>query len=416
MGKNAIIVGSGLAGYALAYKLRKRGEPVTVVTTKKRATSFFSGAFDVARMSYAGCNFASSMEVNIEECVQSTLRTNPDHPYKRISTDERVIVRLLRENLGLFGPLARAGFEVTMPGMKNLAAVTSIGTIHPALMFASSVSPMEIEDVIHGRTIFAGIRGHRDFVAEFASKTFDEVREKVFGDGVMASKAYEFSLKRRTSSAGLSNAMLAMALDDPVEFENLIGGLRRVRDELHPTMFVIPCAVGVSRFDAHLAKLRSELGNVTLALPMIDSLNGVRLTNAIDVALVDLEVEIVAGRATNIDFERGAAIIDGGGGRSFEREYDRLFVCSGKYVGGGLEVDRHGVHSLLSSEEPAPEMIESGAKSFADNFAPMMKGAFERDLPANVRIAGSAISGLDHATSGCSAGIAILTSLSASQF
>jgi glycerol-3-phosphate dehydrogenase subunit B len=325
------VIGSGMAGLSAALFAANRGID-TVLIGRTGEIIFATGLLDLM-----GVHPVESGRVRRDPfaAVASLVKDIPSHPYARLSADA---IRAAFDELVAF--LGRNGLAYTGYARRNAQVLTSAGTLKvtyrvPATMWrgvrvSAGQAPCLLVDI-------QGMKG-------FSARQIAAVR----GADWPALRTATVSFPDAAPGVEVLPERLARSLEveaGRARFAAVVRPLLRAGETLG-----LPAILGVSRSSAVCADFERRIGAPLFEIPVIPpGTTGLRLKETFERGLaqkVRLHLEAsVLGAATD---PRGVFLMDVG--RS-EKETgiaaQAVILATGRFMGGGLRADRHGVHEPL---------------------------------------------------------------------
>mgnify|MGYP001418032405 FL=1 len=322
------VIGSGLAGFAASVFALERGIHCAQVGNTG-AIAYTTGYFDLLGSHqhrllndpWAGLDLLQS--------------TESDHPLSRIAkADIRTAFDRFTQTL------TEMGISYTKAGDRNLFALTPAGTLKPTLSV-----PMTMQSGIEPRD-----RGAKVLIADFLGLQGFSANEfvangKVFWPQLSATR---LAFPDMESGAQVFPEVMARALEVPVNRERLAERLKAVLGDAES--IGIPAIMGIHKPDHVHAELERLVGVPLFEIPtMPPAVPGIRLREMFEqtfpakgLTLVPQQkverLELTEGGATlHLKDSYGDVVI----------ETDATILATGRFLSGGLQADRQGVHETL---------------------------------------------------------------------
>jgi len=320
MGKKIAVIGSGLAGTAAALACGP-GSGLTIISAGGGATSFCSGALDVAGDVNAPDNRPDLVGTDVAANIRSLISSRPRHAYALLAGGSEAgaaeVLELVKQSVGELFP-SDGLVDLEGDAGHNRPCFTSLGTVKFTALYPTRTARPDSPAM--ERPLVVGISRLLDFDPE----TWGLV-------------AAENSSRLGRELAPLACSMIA---------RDMGAFAKAVRDALDratdATCVVLPPVLPVRQRREALAVLDSELSlpaYETLSLP--PSVPGIRIS----AQLADRARErgVMTVRAMAVGFEADgksvkSLVVDAAGEIS-RIEADAFVLATGKFVGGGIIKD-----------------------------------------------------------------------------
>ena len=327
------VIGSGMAGLSAAVFAAERGLS-TVVVGRTGEIIFATGFLDLLAVPAP----ESGTVWEDPWAALAALRTaQPRHPYARIPPDR---IRAAVDRLVAF--LASQGLPYAGEADRNVQAVTSVGTLKTTyrvpLTAWNGVAALQRRDPC----LLADIRGLKGFSAAQIAGTL--------GDTWPGLRTTRLELPGGTASGEVFAERLARALELPSAREALATELRAGLGDA--AAVGLPAVLGVSGSAEVLRDLERRLGVPVFEIPtMPPGVTGLRLKEAFERGLKALGVTLcLESRVTRAEPAPGGGFrLQAGPLREAEEviEARAVILATGRFLGGGLQADRHAIREPL---------------------------------------------------------------------
>jgi glycerol-3-phosphate dehydrogenase subunit B len=329
-----LIVGGGLAGLVAAWRAQKAGLKTVVVAETPGSLPFSSGALDLLAVYPTE---TKRYRVRPWEALSELIEAEPDHPYGRLGlrgvrTAVEAFISYLEK-----GPLA-----YYCRRDDNMAIVTGAGTIKPTYAVSVSMRNNRLAWKERRPTLILGFEGLPDFSPE---QVVANLQDRWSGlKAARLDRSIFLDRDRR-----LTVTELASAFERPDCRERFATAVKPI---LGNSQYLgLPAVLGYDRVALVCNDLEEMLGLKVFEIPLLaPSLPGMRLSDLLKRDLL----------AAGVDYRQGAPIrrVDGRGrsvtvvlrtGKSREEPIPakHFVVATGRFFGGGLEANQHGVRETL---------------------------------------------------------------------
>jgi glycerol-3-phosphate dehydrogenase subunit B len=331
--RDVVVVGGGLSGCWAAATAAQAGARVTLVRSALGATAVSSGAIDFVPVTEATAAAA---------WLDRLPRSDPYHPYLVEGT-----APLLDELHTEAARLATALEAARLPHWLNLAepvVVAAItGQVRGAGLIQSSIAAGDLRGA--DSIAVAGIEGLGRMQPALISAAIGDWRSP---RTAVASLSVELSTGDLGAIAGdLDDASVARAVEAPGGAEALGGAIRASLGRARPDRVLLPAVLGLDDVQATASRVEEAAGvAVAELLSPPPSAPGWRLQAACDRIAAHSGVRIVTGSVTRAVREQGLVVaVEAPDGTT--HPCDVLILATGKYIGGGLRIERHPCEPLV---------------------------------------------------------------------
>lgn len=399
------IVGSGLAGFASSIFALERGLTAAQVGNTG-SVAYTTGYFDLLGAQPVG----SDSLVDPWAGLDALRAEQPGHPYARISN------RDIRNAMSVFVDAVTAmGVDYTLPGDRNLSALTPAGTRKPTLCIPGTMAP-GIDACAGGApTLIVDILGLQGFSAKEVVANLAPAAGKLFTASV--------GFPDMDSGAQVYAEVMARALQVSAHREQFAERLKAVAG--HAEYIGLPAILGVHQPDHVHREMEKLVGVRLFEIPTIPpAVPGIRLREMFEQAFPEKGLALVpqqkVQQLTLNQDQITLELKDSYGHVKIQAE--TVILATGRFLSGGLIADRTGVREpLLNLPVAQPEGrsrwyqedyfdprghdINRAGLEVDDGFRPLGKDG----EPVNQRLfcAGAVLAHQDWIRQRCGAGIAI---------
>ncbi len=393
------VIGGGLAGLSCGVALAERGASVFVAAKGMAATHWTHGGLDVA---------APSGATTAREGV-ARLAKDRSHPFGRLAPvmpsalDEHV-TRLADAGLPYVG-----GLDTPLKPIP-----TAIGTLRPAGTLPIGQAAL-LEPWRGVGLLLVGFRRYRDAWPGLAA---GNLRARRWPDGPARIEAIEVELPELAELHNLNALTLARHFDDPTWRRR---ALRAIADAIPPGAWRlgVPAVLGLADHRAALDEATAAFGAPPFEMVSVPpSVPGLRVYEALRRRLVKAGGRLQWGFPVvevERDGDRITAIHTEGASRTLRIPADAFVLATGGIAGGGIRGAPDG--TLIERVFGLPVAAPPRDAWFGDDplTAAPLDGAGiatddelrPADGPRNVRVIGSALSGMRYLDERCGDGVAI---------
>ncbi|MDO4900761.1 glycerol-3-phosphate dehydrogenase subunit GlpB [Actinomyces sp.] len=365
MSSDVVVIGTGIAGYAAALRLRRAGATVTLVAKGMGGLALSPGTIDVlGRLGGAAGPAGPGAGATVEE---RSARHAITHPYAAITTEllpeghpYRVIGRrATAAGVDRFAALVGSELLVARPdgaaehagtgqggsaansgeGPANLWLPTAVGAVRPTLLVQPSMAASVLRD--GGRYLVVGLARLKDFTADLVAGNLN--RSGLPDGGRVQARAITVDFEARAGEHDTNAVGHARALDEAGGVDRLARMLDgKVRDG---ETVLLPAVLGLDHpgvFRELAERLGAPVGEVPLGPP---SVPGLRLEHRLDRLASGQRVRVVmGGRIVGRRVERGrlVAVTSAAAGRPREHRAGAFILAAGGFESGALALDSHG--------------------------------------------------------------------------
>jgi len=362
MSRKVVVIGGGLAGTAAAAFVKRTGGEATIVSNGHGATSFSSGAIDLAGDPGPAPERFETACREVRKNIERILAERPEHPYSILTkSSERPVEDLLsifQEAFLILFP-ATGGVELAGDPELNSPCFTALGTVKLTALYPISTATIDSPGI--ERPLALGVRGLPDFEPAAWAKVAADMGERLDKPIEASAGWIDFADSRERLSPELAAAILR----DTDGFVDAVA--KAASDVSGATCLVLPPVLPASG----RAELISRIGEAsdmpvyeTLSMP--PSVPGLRLVRHLSNRALEMEVETVRGEVVGFEAEgeRVKALIVSGAGGESRIEAGAIVLATGKFLGGGLKKDRafeetvFGLPVFMGDKVPAEIFIQ----------------------------------------------------------
>lgn len=406
-----MVIGTGMAGMATAMFAAKKGIKAVQVGVAGQL-GFASGLIDVLGIyPVAGGRVVE----NPWQAITSLGRKEPKHPYAMIQSNEiRTSVNAVLEFLG------RADYPYVCQKENNMVMPTSAGTIKPtyAVPHTMAYGPAAMARKEPCLVIdFKSLKGYSSRqIAENLSRSWPGLRPVSIGFPEASTEMYSERMAR-----SLENPRIREKLADLIA--------PHIGDACSVAM---PALLGVFRTLEVTEDLSRALGLPVFEIPtMLPGAAGIRLKEIFEQHLPEMGItSFFQHKVRNLSRKKGGGWIFEVEGMNFSRLVSArtAIVCSGRFLGGGLHADRHGIKETIFSLpiaqaperaswhqrdmlDPAGHRVNRSGIAVDRDFRPSDSNG--RPVYPDLFAAGTILAGQDWMRQKCGSGLAIATAYAA---
>ncbi len=420
------VIGAGMAGAVTAMTAAEAGKSVTVVHRAGGATSLSGGTVDICANPFVSPRMKWDKLLDVKNNIQECILAYPFHPYTLLSNNsassqaDTVFEKIAEAVEFIEARLRNAGLALNGEIGRQTPVPTSLGTWKLTSMFQSSV----MAGPPHSNTAVLGVKG-LDFPdaaflagmlestlkakASYPVETIDFVEVEMEGDRRWSLP----ELYERVSRPSKWNEFLEKA-------EKAAGGKYE--------LLLVPPFIPYHSASAENAALADGARLREIASAPVNAA-GLRLSEALDKALTDSEVEKIKAKAVSFDTSNGTInkcfISDES--ETFGLEADKWVLATGKFAGGGLVKEDGFREKLLDLplfcegeeigniwiKKTLGESVTDRHKAFSVGVAtdshlkPL--NSDRKVIYDNLHAAGAVLGGYNYHADGCGLGMSILT-------
>jgi glycerol-3-phosphate dehydrogenase subunit B len=300
------------------------------------------------------------------------------------------------------------------------------------------VPPADLETREDGLLLFVGLKGYPDFNGKAAAKAY--LRNRMINQRPPKKIAFcEIELAPFGKSFNVSGSEIARHLDHSGSVDVLIEQLTTHAQKFGANSVAIPPVLGIRRALENKAFIEKETGlQLFELLGLPPSVPGLRLQKSLESIFLKSGGRILQGHeAVGYSDDKGliTGIMTKGPSRELEVKAKVFVLATGKFIGGGLSGDRHGLKETVlnlmtvtgefySAERVTParttsrfaisplgQPLFSGGLSVDPLLRPVEKNGLER--AQNLFCAGSIMAGYNYSTEKTGLGVAATTGYTA---
>ena len=395
---DVVVIGAGLAGLSCAAELAERGARVFLAAKGMATTHWTHGGLDVA---------APSGARTIRDGIAS-LASARNHPYRTLAADADASVA------GHLARTAAEGLEHTGTLDDPLVPIpTAIGSLRPAAILpaaqAAALRPWDGDGLL-----LVGFTRYRDAWAPYAARN---LQHAAWQGGPSEIRALEVELPGLERRHNIAPQVLARQFEDP---DWRMRAMQTIVDALPAGEWRIglPAVLGLdSHVEVHAAAERALGCRVFEMASLPPSVPGLRLFEAVRRRILRAGARIQIGFDV-VDVERSGgriiAIHTEAASRTLRIGADAFVLASGGIGGAGIRAGHDGAltervfglpvsapsRELWFSDDPLrPHPLETAGIEVDANLAPP-------ELE-NVRVIGSALTGMHYLDERCGDGVAL---------
>ena len=405
------VVGSGLAGFAASIFALERGIS-TAQVGNTGAIAYTTGYLDLL-----GGHRHRLLE-DPWQGLEALRGDEPDHPLSRIGdADIRSAFHRFTETI------SEMGIGYSLPGERNLFALTPAGTRKPTLSVPRTMLPGVEAMQRRASTVIVDLVGLNGFSAT-------ELVANIKDDWPRLSAA-RLSFPDMESGAPVFPEVIARALEVPEQRQRFA---ERLRDAAGDAEYIgMPAVMGMHRPDRVHADLQKLVGLPLFEIPtMPPSVPGIRLREMFEQAFPARGLTLVPQqKVRRVELNADGMLLylqDSYG--EVEIEAQVVLLATGRFLSGGLAADRAGVRETLLGIpvaqppsradwyrrqyfDPRGHAINRSGIQVDDRFRPLDKDG----EPVSTRLfaAGVVLAHQDWTRQRCGAGVAIASAYRAIQ-
>lgn len=327
------VIGGGLAGLAAASFAARGGVKTALVARTQGEMIFGSGLLDLL-----GCFPLEEKQILADpwEGLANLVERLPKHPYALAGQDS------VKEAFDNFQEILKnAGIPYVGWQDRNASVATAAGTMKTTWRMPESM--------------WRGVTGLQEkkaaLIMDFQGmKEFSAIQTaEVLKDRWPGLRTQRIPFPFPFPAEDRHNLLMAEALDSPRT-------LAALAQEVKPFLAGIellgfPALLGMNRNGAVMKELSEMIGIPVFEIPALPpSVPGQRLLNGLEVFLRNSGVNILFNRqAMSIESQGGRCtrLVLGMDGPEEFVEAQSFILATGRFIGGGLEAGRHGVHETL---------------------------------------------------------------------
>jgi glycerol-3-phosphate dehydrogenase subunit B len=353
---DALIIGGGMAGLVAGTTLAEDGVETLVLQKGQSATAYSSGCVDVIGYLPDAVEPLSSPI----EGLTAISSLYPLHPYgvagylTDMGPEEltNAIIDEVRKTLDWL----RAHTKGTMAPLsgdigKNIFPITVLGTSKPTCLLQETMLPSQ--EMLHedeSVLVFAGIKGYPDFNPGAAAKTY--LRDRMMNMSPPKKVVHGMiEVAPFGKSYNISGAEIARHLDHEGAVNQLIGQLRPHIEQFGATDVALPPVLGVRMAVENKALIEEQLGvRAFELLGFPPSIPGLRLQKSLERVFVKRGGKLLRGHeAISYSADKGlvTSITTRGPSRNLVVTARVFILATGKFIGGGLDGDEHGIRETV---------------------------------------------------------------------
>ncbi len=403
------IIGSGLAGFAASVFALGRGISCAQVGNTG-AIAYTTGYFDLL-----GSHRHRLLD-DPWEGLDLLRESEPDHPLSRIGKED------IRAAFDQFTrTLTEMGIGYTAAGDRNLYALSPAGTIKPTLSVPSTMLPGIEARKANARVLITDFTGLQGFSAKEFVANFNQSWTQL--------SAARLAFPDMESGAQVYPEVMARALEVPANRERLAERLKAVLGDAE--WVGMPAIMGIHTPDHVHAELERLVGVPLFEIPtMPPAVPGIRLREMFEQVFPARGLTLVPQqKVKRLELNTGGATLylqDSYGDVVIETA--ATILATGRFLSGGLQSDRRGVHETLLDipvSQPGKRNDWFRSNYFDPRGHPINRSGIEVDArfhpldadgrPVNDRLfaAGILLAHQDWIRQRCGAGVAIASAYKA---
>lgn len=423
------IIGSGLAGVMAALGAKEKGAHVTLISGAPGATALASGAWDVAEPVGDIAPYTWDLYPDVTSCIEQIVRAQPQHPYTLLSQNggAQKVSSLLEEAFGVL--YRQMPYQPKIDFKQQQVLLTPLGTVKFTAIADPAQAAGNLRSFVRGRLLILGIPGLATSPVGLAQTVFKEVRKSA---GVrdwpeIVSDSLEIEGIPQHS---LSPFALAQRLEEEASFNACVKAIRALVRQHHASHVLLPPVIGVENNPSLMERLHSECGAVCAeTLATVPSVPGLRRHRALEQVLKRAGIGIMQDKIIGFRSRsnRITQLILANQGEEAPLEVGEVVLCSGRFLSGGLssngavretifnlpvfaggkQVGSTFIGKLVHRRYLSDHSIFAAGVKFNSQLQALNN--WDEPLFANLRVAGSVLSGYNAAAGGCGSGVATLS-------
>lgn len=322
--RDAIVIGSGLAGLTAALRLAKGGKTVSLISKGPGGLQLSQGTFDI--LGYSPDRVSDPLDA-----VGALAKAKPEHPYAVLGADA---VREAAEFVAGLVPDLLTGDPAS-----NVNLPTAVGAVRPTALAQPSMIDGAVKD--GNAYVVVGLRRLKDFQATLVAGNLD--RAEVPGGGSVSARAVWIDVPARPEEADTTGLTYARALDDPnvrATFAKAVAKQANAGE-----IVVLPGVLGLDDHDAwrDIAQIVDHpVCEVPLPPPGVP---GLRLFRTLSALARDAGVRMINGSKVidkRVEGDRVVSVSISSAGHAREYEASAFVFAPGGFESGALAVDSYG--------------------------------------------------------------------------
>jgi len=438
-----LVIGGGMAGLVAGTIATEHGLETVLLRKGQSATAFSSGAVDV--IGYLP--EATAPFTNPEEGLAAIAGLYPLHPYSVVGYGEDVspeqvvnaiISRTKRSIDWLREKLSKTLVPLVGDFSSNIYPITVLGTTKPTCLIQQTMDQGDLEENEDCTLLFAGIKGFPDFNAATAAKTYLEDRVALSLPPRRVAHC-DIQITPFGRPHNISPIEIARHLDHEDGLEEFATQLKHQTERVGATHVAIPPILGLRNAVSNQTKLKGLLSaHVFELLGFPPSIPGLRLQLALEQIFLETGGKLLVGHeAISYSLQNGVveSVLAKAPKRAIGINAKTIILASGKFIGGGLTGDVHGIHETVfglmtvtgsyhSAENILPSRatnrmvltpeghpVYSTGLTVDPNFRPIQEDGTE--WARNLFAAGSILGGYNYSVEKSGLGVALSTGFSA---
>lgn len=344
-GRDAVVVGAGLAGLTAALRLARAGAAVTLVSKGPGGLQLSQGTLDVL-------GYTPGRVVRPYEALAGFVEEHPEHPYALLDAAAvRAGVAFVTDAVG---PALLAGV-----GETNAQLPTAVGAIRPTAVAMPSMLAADLSGPGDHRFVAVGLRRLKDFAPGLVAGNL--ARTTAPGGGAIEARSAWIDVEARPGEHDVSGLTYARCLDDASFRARFAAAVAAVAREGETVL--LPAVLGLADPSAH-AEVQRLVGRPVAEVPLPPpGIPGLRLYRGLARACRDAGVRFVNGSSVLGKVVEGGRLVGlriGTTGRDTELRARAFVFAPGGFESGALAVDSYGAISEPALGLPLTATSASG--------------------------------------------------------
>lgn len=405
---DVVVIGSGLAGLAAAWRERAAGRRVVTVSRHFGGTQHLSGAFDVLDFNWLHPDVPALKSAPVAESLWQYIQAHPRHLYAQLFSDQNSCARLpvwIQDFLKYHGvPFAGNG-ETSVAVVDHCGRIRQAAFAMPTHVFSLSL----LKDCCDA--VWLHVPGLTESPLSLIQKN---LRDTVPEIRVLAYDGFNPNLSSPLAS-------LISALEDASRFEAFCAFLSQ---QLKPqTLVFMPPLLGrVGEIFRH-ADLEKRTGcRFVELLSGLPSVSGLRFTGYIESWGQAVKATHIKGQVLSAAIQQDQVLslkVQTETGE-FDLHADQFVLASGKYAGGGVvhqgsfQEPIFDLPLFLEGQElsRSTHVTQTLSRSAQESQGFMRLGlAWDKNKFRNLKICGHVLEGFDFTREFCGVGVSVASAL-----